>query len=144
MYNGDHEPARLRRVDIRERCRVAWTAMGEGTIDQRAFFTRFRDLCRTCRCTSRRSRASTASCRICKPDSGRRGRIAAPALADSKPSRAVGHAVGSLAGALTGADKRKAEQDYQRAELDAVDLLYCRKRADAGRQMKCRLTHRRD
>ena len=25
--------------------RVAWTAMGEGTIDQRAFFTRFRELC---------------------------------------------------------------------------------------------------
>ena len=44
---------------------VAWTAMGEGQIDLKAYFGTLSASCAlACRCTSRRSRASTASSRI--------------------------------------------------------------------------------
>jgi hypothetical protein len=60
--------------------------------------------------------------------------LPARALARFEALARSGHAVAPWQ-APSGADKAKAEQDYQRAELER-SILYCRNELTLGRQMK--------
>ena len=115
--------------------RVAWTAMGEGTIDQRAFFARFRELCpnvpvhiETISGFNRELPYLRADFWKAWPHMPARTLAAFEALARS------GHAVAPWQ-VPSGSDKAKAEQDHQRGELER-SILYCRNELKLGRQMK--------
>ena len=115
--------------------RVAWTAMGEGTIDQRAFFARFRELCpnvpvhiETISGFSRELPYLQADFWKAWPQMPARSLARFEALARS------GHAVAPWQ-PPAGADKTMAEQGYQRGELER-SIIYCRNELQLGRQMK--------
>jgi 3-oxoisoapionate decarboxylase len=115
--------------------RVAWTAMGEGTIDQRAFFTRFRDLCPNVPVHIETISGFNRELPYLQPDFWNAWpALPARALARFEALARSGHAVAPWQ-APSGADKAKAEQDYQRAELER-SILYCRNELTLGRQMK--------
>jgi hypothetical protein len=112
---------------------VAWTAMGEGDIDQKAYFERFRVLCpgvpvhiETISGFNREFPYLQADFWKAWPDMpaasfarfvsiARRG---TPRAAWSPPA---------------GADREKAEQDYQKGEIER-SLIYCRGTLGLGRR----------
>ena len=115
--------------------RVAWTAMGEGTIDQPAFFTRFRELCPNVPVHIETISGFNRELPYLQPEFWKAWpHMTARALARFEALARTGHAVVPWQVA-SGADKAKAEQDYQRGELER-SILYCRNELQLGRQMK--------
>ena len=116
--------------------RVAWTAMGEGTIDQRAFFARFRELCPNVPVHIETISGFNRELPYLQPDFWKAWPADAGARAGPIRSPRAQRDTPSLPGRRpSGADKTKAEQDYQRAELER-SILYCRNELKLGRQMK--------
>jgi 3-oxoisoapionate decarboxylase len=115
--------------------RVAWTAMGEGTIDQRAFFTRFRELCPNVPVHIETISGFNRELPYLEPDFWRAWpHMPARSLARFEVLARTGHAVAPWQ-APAGSDKAKAEGDYQRGELER-SILYCRNELKLGRLMK--------
>ena len=105
--------------------------MGEGDIDLAAYFARFKALCPGSRCTSRPSQASPASSPIWIPRSGKRG----PHMPAASFARFVALAERGKPRSPweppAGVDRTKAEQDYQKGELErSLVLLEARSRAE--------------
>jgi 3-oxoisoapionate decarboxylase len=115
--------------------RVAWTAMGEGTIDQRAFFARFRELCPSVPVHIETISGLNRELPYLQADFWKAWpQMRARSLAGFEVLARSGHAVAPWQ-APSGTDKAKAEQDYQRGELER-SILYCRNELQLGRQMK--------
>ena len=115
--------------------RVAWTAMGEGTIDQRAFFGRFRELCPNVPVHIETISGFNRELPYLQADFWKAWpQMPARSLARFEALARNGHAVAPWQ-APPGQDKTKAEQDYQRAELER-SILYCRNELQLGRRMK--------
>ena len=115
--------------------RVAWTAMGEGTIDQRAFFTRFRELCPDVPVHIETISGFNRELPYLQADFWKAWpRMPAHSLARFEALARSGHAVASWQ-APAGPDKTRAEQDYQRGELER-SIIYCRNELQLGRRMK--------
>jgi len=111
--------------------RVQWTAMGEGDIDQKAYFERFRQLC------------SGVPVHI-ETISGfsREFAFAQPAFWKAWPDMRASDFAKFVAIAArgrpretwqppTGVDRQKAEQQYQRGEIER-SLVYCRQALGLG------------
>jgi sugar phosphate isomerase/epimerase len=115
--------------------RVAWTAMGEGTIDQRAFFARFRELCPNVPVHIETISGFNRELSYLKADFWKAWpRMPARSLARFEALARRGHAVDPWQ-APPGQDKTKAEQDYQRGELER-SILFCRHELQLGRRFK--------
>jgi sugar phosphate isomerase/epimerase len=115
--------------------RVAWTAMGEGAIDQRAFFARFRALCpgvtvhiETISGFNRELPYLDRDFWKAWPD------MQARAFARFEAIARRGHAVAPWQ-PPAGADRKTAEQAYQRGELER-SIIYCRHELELGRRTK--------
>jgi sugar phosphate isomerase/epimerase len=115
--------------------RVAWTAMGEGTIDQRAFFGRFRELCPKVPVHIETISGFSRELPYLQPDFWKAWpQMPARSLARFEALARAGHAVAPWQ-PPAGRDKTKPEQDYQRAELER-SIIYCRNELQLGRRMK--------
>ena len=115
--------------------RVAWTAMGEGTLDQRAFFARFRVLCPNVAVHIETISGFNRELPYLQPDFWKAWpRMPARSLARFEALARVGHAVAPWQ-PPAGQDKTKAEQSYQRGELER-SILYCRNELQLGARMK--------
>jgi sugar phosphate isomerase/epimerase len=115
--------------------RVAWTAMGEGTIDQLAFFTRFRELCPSVPEHIETISGFNRELPYLRPDFWNAWpRMTARALARFEAIARTGHAVAPWQ-PPSGQDKPRAEQDYQQGELER-SILYCRNELGLGRRTK--------
>jgi 3-oxoisoapionate decarboxylase len=115
--------------------RVAWTAMGEGTIDQRAFFARFRELCPTVPVHVETISGFSRELPYLQPDFWKAWPgMPARSLARFEALARRGHAVAPWQ-PPEGQDRTKAEQEYQRGELER-SILYCRNELQLGRRMK--------
>jgi 3-oxoisoapionate decarboxylase len=115
--------------------RVAWTAMGEGTIDQRAFFARFRALCPGV--TVHIETISGFNRELSYLDPGFwKGwpNMQARAFARFEAIARRGHAVAPWQ-PPAGVDRKTAEQAYQRGELER-SIIYCRHELELGRRTK--------
>jgi 3-oxoisoapionate decarboxylase len=115
--------------------RVAWTAMGEGTIDQREFFVRFRELCpdvvvhiETISGFNRELPYLERDFWKAWPD------MPARAFARFEAIARRGHAVAPWQ-PPAGEDRKTAEQAYQRGELER-SIIYCRHQLELGRRTK--------
>ena len=109
--------------------------MGEGTLDQRAFFARFRELCPNVPVHIETISGFSRELEYLRPDFWKAWpRMPARALARFEAIARTGHAVAPWH-APAGQDRAKAEQDYQRAELER-SIIYCRNELQLGRRMK--------
>ena len=109
--------------------------MGEGTIDQRAFFTRFRELCPDVPVHIETISGFNRELPYLQADFWKAWpRMPAHSLARFEALARSGHAVASWQ-APAGPDKTRAEQDYQRDELER-SIIYCRNELQLGRRMK--------
>jgi hypothetical protein len=109
--------------------------MGEGTIDQRAFFTRFRELCPNVPVHIETISGFNRELPYLQADFWKAWpHMPARALAGFEALARSGHPVAPWQ-APPGTDKAKAEQDHQRGELER-SILYCRNELKLGRQMK--------
>jgi sugar phosphate isomerase/epimerase len=112
--------------------RVQWTAMGDGQIDLKTYFTRFRDLCagvpvhiETISGFNRPFPYLTTDFWKAWPDM----RAASFARFEALASRGTPHETWQPP---PGSDRKKAEQDYQRGEIER-SLTYCRDTLGLGR-----------
>ena len=115
--------------------RVAWTAMGEGTLDQRAFFARFRELCPHVPVHIETISGFSRELEYLRPEFWKGWpQMPARSLARFEAIARTGHAVAPWQ-PPAGQDKARAEQDYQRGELER-SIIYCRYELQLGRRMK--------
>ena len=115
--------------------RVAWTAMGEGTIDQRAFFARFRELCPNVPVHIETISGFNRELPYLDPDFWKAWPdMHARAFARFEAIARRGHAVATWK-PPAGADRKTAEQVYQRGELER-SIIYCRHELELGRRTK--------
>jgi sugar phosphate isomerase/epimerase len=115
--------------------RVAWTAMGEGTIDQRAFFSRFRALCPDVPVHIETISGFSRELAYLQPEFWKAWpRMPARAFARFEALARRGRPVPPWQPA-EGQDRTTAEQAYQRGELER-SIRYCRHELGLGRRVK--------
>jgi 3-oxoisoapionate decarboxylase len=115
--------------------RVAWTAMGEGTLDQRAFFARFREVCPNVPVHIETISGFSRELPYLQPDFWKAWpQMPARSLARFEALAREGHAVAPWQPPV-GQDKVRAEQEFQKGELER-SIVYCRNELQLGRRMK--------
>jgi 3-oxoisoapionate decarboxylase len=114
---------------------VAWTAMGEGDIDLKAYFARFRELCPGVPVHIETISGFNREFAYLQPEFWKAwpelpARAFAPFLAIARRGKPR-----SAWQPPAGEDRKTAEQAYQRGELER-SLIFCRHQLGLGRQQK--------